>query len=81
MFSFEPNPIDKQQNFQYFGNWTLDGFLQFMMNFYSLGQTTLPIYTKSSDPDPTVYVPLPLNFGIYDFRQLQANPAYSQLFP
>lgn len=81
MFSLEPNPVDQQPNTPYFGTWTLDQFLLFMATFYSQGQTALPIYTQSSYPDPTVYTPLPKNFGIYDFRQLQANPNFSSLFP
>lgn len=79
MFSLEPNPIDKQKQklFSFFGNWTLDQFLTFLAHFYTLGQTTLPIYTQKEDP---VYIPLPKQFGIYDFRQLQANPQFSSLF-
>jgi hypothetical protein len=72
MFSIEP---------KYFGGWTLSNFLLFMTNFYNFGQSALPIYTKAMNDTQTIYVPLPNNFGIYDFRQLQINPNYSSLFP
>lgn len=82
MFSLEPNPTDApyQQKYQFFGNWTLDAFLQFVNSFYQLGQTTWPIYSNSSIPN-TPNVPLPNNFGIYDFRQIQQNPKYQSLLP
>jgi hypothetical protein len=61
MFSFENTTSG---NKKFFGSWTIDQFMSFLQSFYSQGQTSFPIYNS----DASTSIPLPNNFGIYDFN-------------
>lgn len=66
MFSFE-NMQNNQDPF--FGTWTTEQFMLFLKSFYNDGQTELPFYYQ----DANTSIPLPDNFGIYDFKIYQSN--------